>query len=167
MQTMDTVIRSAQESDLPALGRLGALLMQRHYEFDRNRFIAPDARAAEGYAGFLGSQLCDKDVAVLVADRGGVVVGYVYAALEPKSWKELREAAGFIHDVAVEETCRQTGIATELVQAAVQWLQDRGVPRVMLWTAQQNTIAARLFSRLGFRPTMIEMTRELSEQRTK
>jgi hypothetical protein len=31
----------------------------------------------------------------------------------------------------------------------------------MLWTAEQNTAASRLFLRLGFRRTMIEMTREL------
>jgi len=31
-----------------------------------------------------------------------------------------------------------------------------------LWTAEQNSAAQRLFSRLGFRRTMIEMTRELA-----
>jgi hypothetical protein len=34
------------------------------------------------------------------------------------------------------------------------------VPRVMLWTAEKNDYAQRLFARLGFRRTMIEMTRE-------
>ena len=33
----------------------------------------------------------------------------------------------------------------------------------MLWTAQKNVPAQRLFDRLGFRRTMIEMTRELEE----
>lgn len=158
---METVIRPARESDLPALGRLGATLMQAHYDFDRRRFIEPHAGAAEGYAAFLGSQLRDRDALVLVAERAGRVAGYIYAALEPKSWKELREAAGFIHDVVVEEKSRRSGAAAELVEAAVQWLRERGAPRVVLWTAQQNSDAARLFSRLGFRPTMIEMTREL------
>ena len=37
---------------------------------------------------------------------GEEVVGYVYAGLEPQSWKELREACGFIHDVAVDEARR-------------------------------------------------------------
>ena len=36
----------------------------------------------------------------------------------------------------------------------------QGAPRVMLWTAEQNTSAQRLFARLGFRRTMIEMTRD-------
>jgi ribosomal protein S18 acetylase RimI-like enzyme len=32
---------------------------------------------------------------------------------------------------------------------------------VVLWTAEQNRDAQRLFERLGFRRTMVEMTREL------
>jgi len=31
----------------------------------------------------------------------------------------------------------------------------------VLWTAHGNAPARRLFARLGFRPTMVEMTREL------
>jgi RimJ/RimL family protein N-acetyltransferase len=35
------------------------------------------------------------------------------------------------------------------------------MPRVVLWTADRNTDALRVFERLGFRRTMVEMTREL------
>jgi GNAT superfamily N-acetyltransferase len=96
----------------------------------------------------------------MVAEREGAVVGYVYAGIEPQSWKELRDAAGFIHDVVVEPGVRGHGIATRLVEAAAEWLEARGAPRIMLWTADQNATARRLFARLGFRATMIEMTRE-------
>jgi hypothetical protein len=43
----------------------------------------------------------------------------------------------------------------------MKWLAGRGMPRVLLWTAPQNDSARRLFDRLGFRQTMVEMTREL------
>lgn len=154
------VIRPAEARDLPALGRLGAALMRAHYAFDRDRFLAPGLHPEEGYGRFLASQHGD-DVAVLVAERDGRVVGYVYAGVEPRSWKELRDVAGFIHDVVVDETARGSGVGARLVEAAAEWLVvARGVPRVMLWTAQQNASAQRLFERLGFRRTMIEMTRE-------
>jgi GNAT superfamily N-acetyltransferase len=89
------------------------------------------------------------------------VVGYVYAALEPISWKELRDACGFIHDILVEESNRRAGTATSLMEAAIQWLRERGAPRVILGTADKNEPAQRLFTKLGFRRTMVEMTREL------
>ncbi len=157
----ETIIRPATELDLPTLGRLGALLLRTHYEFDPERFMAPGPNVEEGYAWFLGSQLNQEDVVIFVAEQAGTVVGYVYAGLEPQSWKELREAAGFIHDVAVDQSNRQTGVATTLIEAAIEWLRAHGAPRVVLWTAEKNAGAARLFSRLGFRRTMIEMTREL------
>jgi hypothetical protein len=34
-------------------------------------------------------------------------VGYIYAGLEPLSWKELRDEAGFIHDVVLAEEARR------------------------------------------------------------
>jgi ribosomal protein S18 acetylase RimI-like enzyme len=125
--------------------------------------MAPHRNSAEGYAWFLGSQLEEEDAVVFVAERDGVVVGYVYAALEPTSWKELRDAAGFIHDVVVAESNRRHGIASALVRAALDWLRERGAPRVVLWTAERNPAAQSLFNRLGFRRTMIEMTRELDK----
>jgi len=169
------VIRRAEERDLPTLGRLGALLVRAHHAFDGARFLRPSTNVEEGYAWFLGTQLEEPDVAVLVAEApppdatvdaevdstvDSAILGYVYAGLEPMSWKELREAAGFIHDVVVTEAARGRGIGARLVDEAAAWLESRGAPRIMLWTAERNAPAQRLFARLGFRRTMIEMTRE-------
>lgn len=161
MATNDAVIRRATKADLPALGRLGALLMRTHYAFDQARFMAPGDNAEDGYAWFLGTQLEEADVAIFVAERGGDVLGYVYAGLEPLSWKELRDEAGFIHDIVVDEHGRRTGLAGALISEATAWLRSRGAPRVVLWTAEQNAGAQQLFARLGFRRTMVEMTMEL------
>jgi GNAT superfamily N-acetyltransferase len=166
VQTTAVVIRRATRADLPALGRLGALLVRGHYGFDPDRFMAPAPTIEEGYAWFLGTQLKEDDVVVFVAERGGDVLGYVYAGVEPRSWKELREEAGFIHDVVVDEHGRRSGVAAALIEHANQWLRTRGMPRVMLWTADQNSTAQRLFTRLGFRRTMVEMTLELPGGKT-
>jgi ribosomal protein S18 acetylase RimI-like enzyme len=158
----DVTIRRATRSDLPALGRMGALLMRTHYAFDQKRFLEPGDNAEEGYAWFLGEQLeDDTNIVVLVAEIKGDVIGYVYAALEPISWKELRDACGFIHDIVVEVSGRRSGVGTALMEAALAWLKEQGAPRVVLGTAEQNESAQRLFARLGFRRTMVEMTREL------
>jgi ribosomal protein S18 acetylase RimI-like enzyme len=137
--------------------------MRTHYAFDQQRFLSPGGSPERGYGSFLRSQLRDEDVVVLVAEdsASGEVIGYVYAGLEPLSWKELRDAAGFVHDVAVTAGARRRGVAAALMDAATSWLRERGAPRVLLWTAEQNVEAQRLFARLGFRRTMVEMTREL------
>jgi ribosomal protein S18 acetylase RimI-like enzyme len=161
MSLTSTSIRNATRADLPALGRLGATLMRTHYAFDPNRFLSPGDDPEGGYAWFLETQLDESEVVVLVAEQAGEIVGYVYAGLEPLSWKELRGPAGFIHDIVVDDRARRSGIAKQLMAAAVAWLRANGAPRVMLWTAAQNDGAQRLFERLGFRRTMLEMALEL------
>ena len=161
------IIRRAEPRDLEAVGRLGARLLRDHYAFDRLRFMAPRGDTEAGYAWFLGTQLERDDAVVFVAERAGRVVGYVYAGIEPQSWKELREEAGFIHDVYVDDRARRSGVATALVEAAAAWLAGRGMPRIVLWTAAPNEPARRLFERLGFRHTMTEMTREIAGGRTR
>jgi ribosomal protein S18 acetylase RimI-like enzyme len=144
------------------LGTLGALLMRLHYNFDSNRFLPPGDSPEEGYAWFLGSQLTERDVVIYVAEIDGIVQAYVYAGLEPLSWKELRGPAGFIHDIVVAGSARRSGVAVQLLDAAKVWLKERGAPRVLLWTAAQNHAAISLFRSQGFRQTMAEMTLELA-----
>jgi GNAT superfamily N-acetyltransferase len=98
---------------------------------------------------------------VLVAEQRDRIVGYVYAAVEPLSWKDLRDECGYIHDLLVTDAARGRGAGDALLDAAIEWLRERGMPRVVLGTAAQNENARRLFARRGFRPTMIEMTLEL------
>ena len=153
-------IRAAVPADLSAIGRLGAMLVRLHHEMDAARFIAATAQTAEGYAGFLGTQLEEPDALVMVAERAGVVVGYSYAGMEEEDWMTLRGPAGVIHDLVVDVEARNGGVGRALLEATIAELERRGAPRVVLSTAARNEAAQRLFARAGFRPTMVELTRE-------
>jgi ribosomal protein S18 acetylase RimI-like enzyme len=157
------IIRRATPADLPTIGRLGALLIAEHHDFDSRRFLAPRPRTPTDYASFLGTQLEDPDVAVLVADHDGHVIGYAYAAIEGYDYMSLRGPAGLLHDVIVDPEHRRLGVGRLLLDATLAYLKSRGAPRVVLSTAVQNEPAQRLFASLGFRRTMIEMTRELDD----
>ena len=150
-------IRPASKSDQVALGRLGAALMRQHNASDPRRFILTD-RPEEGYGRFLVSQLANPDMLVLVAGRENEVLGYVLAGLEPTSWRDLRGPCGFIHDVYVHESARRQGVGQSLLRAAIAWAHSKGRTQVVLWSKSGNDRAQRLFAKLGFRQTMIEMT---------
>lgn len=158
----DILIRPATPGDGPTLGRYGGALMRQHHEFDPLRFVRSENPEA-GYGRFLVSQLREPDGVVLVAERAGEVIGYAYAGLEPMSWKDLRAACGYLHDVFVDPGARGAGAGAKLVRAALAWLESKGAPRVVLMSASRNEGAQRLFARLGFRNTMVEMTREAGE----
>ena len=157
------VIRRATRADLPALGRLGALLVETHHDFDRKRFIAATRQTAEGYASFLGSQLGEPGIVVLSAVLDGQVVGYTYAGVEGRDWMSLRGRAGVLYDIIVDPERRGRGVGRALLDATVAALKSSGAPQVVLSTADRNAPAQRLFERAGFRRTMIEMTRDLDD----
>jgi ribosomal protein S18 acetylase RimI-like enzyme len=156
-------VRAATRADLPAVASLAARLVRLHHGFDPDRFLCMEP-LEPGYERFLGGELADDDAVILVAvtrgDEGERVVGYTYGRLEPRDWNELLDACGKIHDVYVDESARGHGVANALVEAVVARLESKGAPRVVLLSATPNVAAQRLFAKLGFRPTMVEMTRE-------
>lgn len=158
----DVTIRPAVSADLPAIARLGVLLVRLHHDFDALRFIPATPATELGYRNFLGSQLSKSNSVVLVAERGGAVVGYTYAGLDGFDYMTLRGPAGLLHDILVDPAHRELGIGRMLLDATVMELKARGAPRLVLSTASQNEGAQRLFAAAGFRRTMIEMTRELN-----
>src|SRR5262245_30617499 len=146
----ETLIRPAQASDQEALGRYGAALLRQHHAADPRRFIT--AEHPEGaYGRFLVSQIANPDSVVLVADRSGEVVGYVWADLEGTSWRDLRGPCGFIQDVYVDQAARGGGIGRKLLEAAIAWIRSKGMRQVVLMHKTGNEAAQRLFAHVGFR----------------
>jgi ribosomal protein S18 acetylase RimI-like enzyme len=154
-------VRPATTEDLPALGRLGAMLVAIHHEFDPLRFLPATPHMEDAYAAFLGRQLLVPEAIVLVAERSGEVLGYAYAGVEGSDYMALRGPAGVVYDLLVSLEHRRQGIGRMLLDRAVDELASKGAPRVVLSTADKNAIAQEMFARAGFRRTMIEMTREL------
>ena len=157
-------IRPAMPADLKAVGRLGALLVRTHHDFDPDRFIAATPRTEQGYGAFLGTQLAKPNIVILAAERDGEVIGYTYAGVEGTDYMSLRGPAGVLYDIVVDPAHREQGIGRMLLDATLAELATKGSPRVVLSTAERNATAQRLFAHAGFRRTMIEMTRELDER---
>ena len=157
-------LRAMTKDDLPAAARLAGKLVRMHYDFDPLRFLhLPNPEA--GYARYFAGEVTNEDAVLLVAQQTsgegcGTIVGYAYGRLEPRSYNELRDACGALHDVYVDESARGKQLGEQLVVDVVRRLTAKGAPRVLLLTAIQNEAAQHLFKKLGFRTTMLEMTRE-------
>jgi ribosomal protein S18 acetylase RimI-like enzyme len=154
-------IRPAIRDDLPALGRLSAVLVRAHHDLDPQRFIPPGRGTERGYASFLETQLDRPDGVLLVAERDSEVIGYAWAGLEGTDYMALRGPAGALYDIVVDPAQRRGGVGRALLDAAVSALQRLGAPQIVLSTAEGNVAAQQLFRSAGFRPTMREMTRDL------
>ena len=164
------IVREMTAADVPAVGRMAGKLVRMHHALDPQRFIELH-NPEEGYGRYLGGELSNSRVVLLVVERAPErapqthderenVVGYAYARLEPRNYNDLLDAHGKLHDVYVEERARGNKLGEALVREVVRRLTEKGAPRIVLSTAVQNEHAQRLFKSLGFRTTMLEMTRE-------
>jgi ribosomal protein S18 acetylase RimI-like enzyme len=159
----DVLIRRAKRSELGAVARMAAALVREHHASDPQRFMLVEP-VEEGYRGWLEKELGRRSAVILIAEEDLEIVGYAYGTLEPRNWMELLDACGKLNDVYVARAARRRGIARRLIEAMLFELKGLGAPRVVLTSADGNRAAQQLFQSLGFRRTMIEMTRELERE---
>jgi len=160
------VVRPVEPPDLAAVGRLAGQLVRYHHALDPQRYMRID-NVEEGYARFLGKEAGNPRAVVLCAADAlsGAIIGYAYGTLEGRDYNALLEPHGALHDVLVDPEARRVGVGKHLVLETCRRLEALGAPRLLLHTAVQNGAAQALFKKVGFRSTMIEMTREAAMPR--
>ncbi len=106
------------------------------YEPDRDAF-------APSFAAMVDSQ----DVALLVADDGGTLGGYVMAVEFGTLFANGRVVQ--IEELFVEEARRSAGKGRALIEAVAEWARTRGAVEVTVPTRR----AGAYYERLGFERT--------------
>lgn len=155
-------VRLATIADLPAMARMAAELVRYHHAIDPKRFFL--ARGIEeGYRDWFARELGRPEAVLLVAETAPRPdpIGYCYGRLEGRDWNMLLDRHAALHDVFVHDDARRSGAGEQLVRAFLDRARALRAPRVVLSTASSNLRAQAIFAKLGFRPTMIEMTRDL------
>ncbi|MBF6671224.1 GNAT family acetyltransferase [Glutamicibacter halophytocola] len=57
---------------------------------------------------------------------------------------------GWLYYVAVDPRRQGSGLGAQVVQAASEWLAQRGVPKVQLMVREENAAVRGFYERLGF-----------------
>jgi len=148
--------RPATVDDVPAILPLVGKICALHQAWDADRF-AFKPNVVEMYRGWLSQRATDPRSVLIVADQEGVVVGYIVGTIESEIPIYWTPECGWIHDLWVEETYRNEGVARQLVMLAVERFKSIGVTQIRLQTATANTIARELFVKCGFRDSTVEM----------
>jgi ribosomal protein S18 acetylase RimI-like enzyme len=161
----DISIQRAQAADIEGAAQLAARLVRLHHAADAGRFFLPEG-VESGYAAWFRRELGRREAVILVARRGTELLGYCYGALEGRDWNLLLDRHGAVHDLYVTEAARQLGIGRRLLEAMLEELTALGAPRILLSTMVGNAAAQRLFLACGFRPTLLEMTRDVPDAST-
>jgi GNAT superfamily N-acetyltransferase len=129
-------VRGARPNDAAALASLAGEL----------GYPATDAQMGARFAAVSSNP----DHAILVAEHGGMVVGWIHATLT-QSLETDRCAE--IRGLVVGRNHRGSGIGTMLVAAAEGWARERGCPRIRVRTNVTREDAGAFYTKLGFQST--------------
>lgn len=121
------MIRPAAERDIDSL------LPIEHRCFHHDRLTRLDFHRA----------LKAKSVVLLVAEEGGVVMGY--------SLLRIRGRQGHLESVAVDPPARRLGLGRALLKASEQAVLERGALHMRLEIREDNPGALALYQALGYR----------------
>jgi ribosomal protein S18 acetylase RimI-like enzyme len=104
------------------------------------------------------------DTRMLVAERGGEVVGFVAASIRypEKPWEAAHPWCS-IDDVIVRSDLRGRGVGGRLLAAAEAWARERAAPEIRLSVGEYNQGAIGLYERLGFRTSRRQMRKRLAD----
>ncbi|TFG04917.1 MAG: GNAT family N-acetyltransferase [Promethearchaeota archaeon] len=99
----------------------------------------------------------------LLAENNGNIVGMCFVDVK---WNEIGIIIGSIGNVIVEESQRERGIATELMNKAIDILTEMNVDKIKInVNLQVQDHAIPLFEKMGFSPEYIAMTRTIKKVR--
>ncbi|MFB6155442.1 MAG: N-acetyltransferase family protein [Haloferacaceae archaeon] len=111
------------------------------------RKLTDDYRA--DYLDWVERCVDEEERSVTVADDGGDVVGYVFVL--PDSMSFIWDAA-VLNEIYLDPPYRGTGVADDLMEAALELARDQSLPldRLVLDVDRENDRAQAFYERWGF-----------------
>jgi ribosomal protein S18 acetylase RimI-like enzyme len=155
-------IRPATAEDVPNVLPMVQKINELHESWDPARYgFLPNI--AEQYGGWLTARARDPNSVFLVAEHEetGTLVGFLVGTVDDTIPIYRVREVGFIHDVWVEPDYRNEGVARQMTMLAIERFRQIGVTQIRLETVKANDAARGLFSRCGFRESVVEMLLEL------
>jgi ribosomal protein S18 acetylase RimI-like enzyme len=151
-------VRRATARELDRVAALWTLLLAHHAG---EPGLAPVPRPEAALRAHLEALAADPDGALLVAERGGALGGFLAARAVRRPPLFAETERGEIEALFVREEERRSGAGRSLALAALRWMAERGLPRAALQVAAGNEAGRSFWRALGFAAAMDVFERPL------
>ena len=161
---MDSIrIREFEEADRPALLALVRDLQATQLAlYDR---MKPPGDIGDDYLQHLLDECAKFNGSILVAADGDALVGYAVVLTAVSSEDEEDEIDflyAYVSELMVTQSRRGRGIAAQLLARCDDLARDAGVRWLRVTVLTENTDAARVYEKAGFRSLLTVMEKPLS-----
>lgn len=152
---MDYLIRKAEPRDLEAVGNLLRQVLKLHHDGRPDLFNEEGKKYTdEELLAIFANPLTP----VLVYEKGGVVLGYVFCELQHVSSGSLRTLDSlYIDDLCVDSSARGQHIGKALYEYAVEFAKRNGCHNVTLHVWECNSGAKAFYEAMGMTPQYTSM----------
>jgi GNAT superfamily N-acetyltransferase len=113
--------------------------------------------------GFLTAQCAGHDGRIMVAERRGVILGFICVVSSARNDSPDDPATfAWVHDVFVRPEHRRQGIGAALLAGAEAFVRSRGARELRLAVLDRNEGARSLYRGNGFRDYVRVLTKPLT-----
>ena len=144
----ELVIRQAVEGDVDQAAELIVRMKRLNGEFDPLFKVVDDVQ--QRAVSYLNDSMKAKDSLVLVAARGGRVVGVLRAEIKDRVFYTPSKE-GSITDFYILPEVRRMDVGREIISQVSERLKAMGAEMIVAEFPSQNAIAVRFYSKRGFR----------------
>jgi len=144
-------IRKAILEDLPLLLEFEQLLIKTERPMD------PTLKEGKISYYDIGAFIQQKDTEVLIVETNSMIVASGYAQIKTDRHYLKHELQGYLGFMYVDEAHRGQGLNKLLINALIQWCQERNVDEIRLDVYQDNPSAIKAYEKAGFKKHLITM----------
>ena len=140
-------IRPALPPDLPAVITLWRQLQDINASFDAR--LALNEGAVDWFIGYLGDQLDNPNMSVLVAEHEKMIIGYTFGQIMRRPTLASGDC-GYVADVCVREGWRGRGIGRQLYQCLRAWFRANGIMAIEVQVVRANPASQAFWRKMGY-----------------
>ncbi len=147
-------VRITRMREIDRVAALWALITEHHATLDPLFRMRRGAVAEGELRELLRALHRDPDAEILVYDRDGTPEGLCIVRIDraPPILEETERAE--ITDLGVRFELRRSGVGRQLVEAAQDWVRDRGVERIEIQVARGNREGQAFWRAIGYADLM-------------
>ena len=142
---------------------LRALIIE-HQDFHRGLEPSwPEGKTIiDAYVRFLTAQCAAHDGRIMLAERSGVIVGFICVVSSARNDSPDDPATfAWVHDVFVRPEHRRQGVGATLLAEAEAFVRSRGARELRLGVLDRNDHARGMYRGLGFRDYVRVLTKPI------
>ena len=126
----DLILRPAEVGDVSRLWELWLQDVNYHIQFDPIWSLKKGA--TESFSNFTREAIQKDDALVVVAESNETIIGFIHAQVSYRPPVFAASKHVGIMDLAVEESFRNKGIGSKLIERAEEWCQKIGISRLTM-----------------------------------